>query len=171
MAQKTCQKCGKLGHNARTCGKEKVAYQPTFQRQCGICQGFGHNARTCTGTPQVETVKRDTLLEVGRQLLAQEAVKVERIEVDGVTPQRGLWLVNTEKKRCAGLISMVRKSGEIVWKDFDGTLIESAQTRLVDSGYKYLADKPVGSEWSYLHLCAWSESPIMRETLENPDGL
>jgi hypothetical protein len=50
-----CGKCGKLGHNARTCKGEEVAKKPStksriprkHRKKCSICGTFDHNARTC----------------------------------------------------------------------------------------------------------------------------
>jgi len=47
-----CGKCGKSGHNARTCGKSgkpTVKRARARQNTCGKCGGKGHNARTCKG--------------------------------------------------------------------------------------------------------------------------
>lgn len=46
--KRKCGKCGKSGHNARTCGK--VDNQPVKvkgKKICGHCGGVGHNKRTC----------------------------------------------------------------------------------------------------------------------------
>jgi len=43
---KRCKKCGKLGHNSRTCGKEKVKKKRGV-RICSNCGSEGHNIRTC----------------------------------------------------------------------------------------------------------------------------
>lgn len=46
-----CGKCGKTGHNARTCGKGpkvKRSKAPGRQKTCGKCGQKGHNRRTCT---------------------------------------------------------------------------------------------------------------------------
>ena len=55
-AKSTCAKCGKAGHNSRTCTsskKPKVKKVPKLKRitrnknKCGKCGDYGHNARTC----------------------------------------------------------------------------------------------------------------------------
>jgi len=168
MKEKTCKKCGKLGHNVRTCGKERVVYEPQFKRQCQKCGNLGHNARTCGKVPhpeQEQVSERKTLVEIGRDLLEQEAVKAPRIPVDGTKPQKGLWLVNPDKKRCAGLIAYVKKSGKVVWRDFYGVFVDSSQASIIGSGYKYLEDKPTGDDWVYLNLGGWDKNPNMREAI------
>lgn len=165
---RACSKCGQLGHNVKTCGKVKVVKEPSFQRKCTKCQGFGHNSRTCLGK---EANERKTLLDKGLEILAQQNKKAERIEVDGVTPHRGLWLVNEKKKRCAGLISIIKKSGNIVWKDFDGVLVNSTQERIISAGYKYLFDKPEGEDWTYLHLGVWESNPNTRQIIPESEQL
>lgn len=69
--KRTCKKCGKPGHNARSCGKQrkrppkkkrnkngkkvstkratniKHSKSTRKKRRCGKCKNFGHNARTC----------------------------------------------------------------------------------------------------------------------------
>lgn len=51
-----CGRCGKSGHNARTCRSKEVvkaaerpapARKGTSGRKCGKCGKSGHNARTC----------------------------------------------------------------------------------------------------------------------------
>jgi hypothetical protein len=46
-----CKKCGKAGHNARTCGREdkpaKKSAGEVAARACKKCGKPGHNARTC----------------------------------------------------------------------------------------------------------------------------
>ena len=44
---KRCKKCGKLGHNSRTCGKERVEKKKKGVRICSNCGEEGHNVRTC----------------------------------------------------------------------------------------------------------------------------
>lgn len=47
-SQRICGKCGKPGHNARTCGTERAVKSPKAgTRKCGKCGQTGHNARTC----------------------------------------------------------------------------------------------------------------------------
>lgn len=42
-----CRKCGKPGHNARTCGSAKAVAKTKSLKQCSFCAEFGHNKRTC----------------------------------------------------------------------------------------------------------------------------
>ncbi len=49
-----CGKCGKIGHNRRTCGSARAVRQRgsapkkrASKRQCGWCAQKGHNLRTC----------------------------------------------------------------------------------------------------------------------------
>lgn len=52
---KRCKKCGKLGHNSRTCGKEKnKIVKKKGVRICSHCGLEGHNVRTC---PVIHGVK------------------------------------------------------------------------------------------------------------------
>ena len=46
---KRCSKCNGLGHNSRTCGKQKkeVPKKRSGKRICGHCGIEGHNKRTC----------------------------------------------------------------------------------------------------------------------------
>ena len=45
---KRCKKCGQLGHNSRTCGKERCKIiKKKGVRICSHCGGEGHNVRTC----------------------------------------------------------------------------------------------------------------------------
>ena len=46
---KRCKKCGELGHNSRTCGREKkpVVAGVKGKRTCKNCGKTGHNTRTC----------------------------------------------------------------------------------------------------------------------------
>ena len=43
---KTCKKCGKKGHNSRTCGRIKLVIKSGC-RVCSNCGIEGHNIRTC----------------------------------------------------------------------------------------------------------------------------
>ena len=45
---KSCGKCGKLGHNSRTCGR-KLTVKVSGHRVCSNCGIAGHNIRTCPG--------------------------------------------------------------------------------------------------------------------------
>ena len=52
---KRCKKCGKLGHNSRTCGKEgNKTIKKKGVRICSHCGGEGHNVRTC---PDIHGIK------------------------------------------------------------------------------------------------------------------
>ena len=167
---KVCSKCKQAGHNAATCGKERIVKPPpTFQRQCQQCLGYGHKKRTCLGQAgKPDNSTRKSLVDIGREILAEQKKKVERIEVDGITPATGLWLVNPTRKRCAGMISRVKRTGEILWHDFYGMNAYSKQKDLINDGYKYLADMPSGEDWSYLHLGEWNNNSTMRQPLEEP---
>lgn len=46
-SQRVCGKCGKPGHNARTCGTERAVKPAKGTRKCSKCGEVGHNARTC----------------------------------------------------------------------------------------------------------------------------
>lgn len=54
MAKRRCGKCGKTGHNSRTCKKNPVL-KTAKRRTCGKCGNIGHNSRTCrsTATPKL----------------------------------------------------------------------------------------------------------------------
>lgn len=56
-----CGKCGKPGHNSRSCGKkktEKRTRKPRKTYTCSICGGSGHNKKTCSNPPNPEAVAR-----------------------------------------------------------------------------------------------------------------
>jgi len=58
-----CGKCDKIGHNARTCGREgppkAVGAGVKGHRKCGKCGDVGHNARTCKASgPKAVNVAR-----------------------------------------------------------------------------------------------------------------
>jgi hypothetical protein len=168
---RVCGKCKQPAtHNKKTCGKPSIKKEPSFRRQCSRCQGWAHNVRTCQnqlGKP-VDSVRK-TLADKGREILTEQNKKVERVAVDGVTPATGLWLVNPARKRCAGLISRVKRTGEILWHDFYGMNAYSKQKDLINDGYKYIADMPSGEDWAYLHLGEWNNDSTMRQPLEEPN--
>lgn len=166
---RTCKKCGKPGHFAKTCGKEKVILTPKGTRQCGKCMSYGHNARTC-GQPRAAVLPPPkTMTEIGHEILT---AKAPRIPIDGTKPQKGLWIVNPDRKRCAGLISYVKRTGEVVWRDFYGVFTESSQRTFSESGYKYAEDKPVGEDWRYLQLSGWETNSELRNSISTmPEGI
>lgn len=126
------------------------------QRKCSICNTFGHNARGCPNKnkPIEETLNIDTVSissaarkrkekQLGRQILEEQNKKVERVEVDGQIPKRGLWLVNTEKQKVAGKISKVKRDGTVLWKDCLGAIIPTNQNTLIEQGYSYIEELEV----------------------------
>lgn len=151
-----CKKCGQQGHNSRTCGKEgKINPVVKGTRQCRKCGNCGHNIRTCKNQAEYVPEKYRILQEI-------KGPKVDRIPVDGVIPQKGLWMVNPERNRVAGRIMYVKRNGCIVWHDFEGIFVESKQKDIVDSGYKYLSEFPTGDEWRYLRLGGWEKNSTLR---------
>lgn len=46
-----CSRCGKRGHNVRSCPKSGKAW---FRQRCSRCGEYGHNARTCPHTERVQ---------------------------------------------------------------------------------------------------------------------
>jgi len=56
-SQRICGKCGTPGHNARTCGVNRVVKSTKAgTRQCGKCGERGHNARTCKSSVAIAKV-------------------------------------------------------------------------------------------------------------------
>jgi len=149
---RTCGKCHKPGHNKATCGKEpKLKSVSTGNRACGNCGLPGHNRATCASE---SSEYRETLKDQGRRILASERRAVDSVDVQGVTPRKGLWLLNTLRNRIAGQILDVKTNGQILWEDFAGVQVETEQNRLIDSGYQYADDIPVG-EWQCLIMGTW----------------
>ena len=57
---KRCKKCGKLGHNSRTCGRKLIKKEKTRKPTvCSICGLEGHNSRTCTKVSVVTIEKKE----------------------------------------------------------------------------------------------------------------
>lgn len=140
-------------------------------RKCGKCGGTGHNARTCKNNKTKDTEKPKTYGEIGRKILAQNKQKTEKIEINGIKPQRGLWLVNKARKRVAGKIQLVRRKGVIVWKDFAGVFVNSEQQIIIDSGYSYFFVMPKGNGWKYLNCGTWTDNCVMRKTDDEAEDL
>jgi hypothetical protein len=107
---------------------------------------------------------RKSLLQAGREIRERESAKIPRQAIDGVVPKRGLWLVNTNRRRVAGVISHIRKTGAVVWRDHEGVFVDSSQESIMRSGYKYLADLSQEKEgWMYLHGGTWESSNTMKQ--------
>lgn len=111
---------------------------------CKNCGRAGHYAKTCTNNDlstlppeKVETGR--SLREIGQKIIEQENAVVERVPDDfGTIPAAGLWLVNFARRRVAGKISQVKKTGEILWVDCWGCSVESDPKTIQDGGYKYV---------------------------------
>lgn len=176
---RTCRTCGKQGHDGRNCPErpkgeldkyieERDKREPGFaklveeetkklekqiekkkQRTCKKCGGIGHDSRNCTS----DFVKEDEEIPIGHQILQQQKEKVDRIPINNIVPQKGMWIVNVEKQRVAGRISYVKRTGEIVWEDCYMTLIESDPKVFVENGYEYACTiDPIMLRWSVVGL-------------------
>ncbi len=107
------------------------------QRICSKCKKSGHNTRTCPG-----------IVPVGHQILIDEKKKAPRGEINGIKPKKGIWIINRDKKKIAGQIDFVKKSGIIVWRSISvNALVESTQETLKGAGYEYSEEMPQGDGW------------------------
>lgn len=132
-------------------------------RHCGNCGQAGHYKSTCKNskTEEVSTSSSArTLQEKGREILAEKRRKNKAL-VGERKAERGLWIVNPERKRIAGQIARVKRSGVIVWREKEHILdieyftVKSKPETLERSGY-ILSDKcPQDIEWSFLDHGAW----------------
>lgn len=112
----SCKRCGQNGH---------------YQKCCP------NNDLSTLNLEKVDTGK--SIRDIGRAILEKENAVVERVPDDlGTVPQKGLWLVNVDRKRVAGKISQVKKTGEILWSDCYSALIESDPKMILAAGYRYL---------------------------------
>ena len=116
----SCKNCGKDGHYAKTCSNNDLS---TLEPE------------------KVETGR--SLREIGQKILKQENTVVERApDALGTVPAKGLWLVNLDRKRIAGKISQVKKTGEILWIDHWNCLIESSPETIKAGGYLFIDLEP-----------------------------
>lgn len=115
-------------------------------RKCGICGKSGHNARTCKHKRGQEEIP------ARHQILFDSQKKKNRrdLEINGIVPKRGLWLINRNKRKIAGKVKFVRKSGIIVWEDGGGMLVDSTHDTIVSSGYEFSYNKPVDEGWKII---------------------
>jgi len=103
------------------------------KRKCSVCNKIGHNARTCPNKN-----KTQENIPMGHQILQEQKKKIQRKDIDGIIPKKGMWLINPKTKKVAGKISYINKKGEIVWEDSLGTFITSSHETISNSGYKYV---------------------------------
>jgi hypothetical protein len=133
------------------------------KRKCSICNTLGHNARTCPEKDkpieQSLNVKPTSTLseakkkekELGHSILAAQKKKVEREEINGLTPQKGLWVINSTSRKIAGKIVKVKRNGDIVWKSSSGASIVTNQQKIREEGYSYLTDlEPEMLKWKII---------------------
>ena len=165
MARK-CSICGISGHNAKTCKKNKevkLESNKPKKRKCSICSTYGHDARNCPsknkpieevlGIESISSLPRAKKKEkeLGYQILEEAKKKVDRVEVDGLMPQKGLWLVNFKRQKIAGKIVQVKRSGGVIWKDCLGALITTPQETLIEKEYSYLTElEPEMLSWKII---------------------
>ena len=123
---------------------------------CKNCGQSGHNRATCRAGKEELPEKY--------KILQESRAKVERVEINGNIPQKGLWLVNPTTNRVAGKILFVKRKGQIVWSDFMAAQVESEQSTFIQSGYEYRNDLPTGEQWKYLNLGEWSKNFVMKES-------
>jgi hypothetical protein len=153
----SCSVCGGKSHNSRTCKESKKPDKPKG-RKCSICNTFGHYASTCPNkdkpvieAPSSFSAAKQKKKELGHQLLKEKNKKVDRVEVDGLTPQKGLWLVNFKRKKIAGKIVQVKRNGSVVWKCALGALNTTPQERLIEMEYSYIQDlEPEMLNWKII---------------------
>lgn len=140
--------------------KRKARAKKKRQVTCSVCNTVGHNARGCPSKnqPIIET-KAETSFskakakqkELGHKILAEKKKKVEREEIDGLAPQKGLWIVHHLRKKIAGKISKVKRNGEVVWKSALGAIISTDQQKLIKEGYSYIKDlEPEMLRWKII---------------------
>jgi len=123
------------------------------QRKCSICSTLGHNAATCPdknktieeiiGTKSSLSRAAKKEKELGHQILKDKKKKVERIEIDGLIPQKDMWLVNLKRKKIAGKICKVKRNGDIVWRSVLSATVITPQEKMIENGYSYLKDLEV----------------------------
>jgi len=87
--------------------------------------------------------------EHGHELLEKERTRVECETVGGVKPARGLWVFHPEKRKLAGRITMVRRTGAIVLRNYFGALFETTGDKLDTNGYTLAEQLPEGT-WQTL---------------------
>lgn len=121
-------------------------------RKCGVCGKKGHNARTCPRNKKVElepinvqpvisfSDAQAKKKEQAHKILKEQNQKVERQEIDGLIPVAGLWIVNIKRKRIAGKITQVKRNGEVTYHTALGASVSTAQERLKEAGYSYIQD-------------------------------
>jgi len=142
---RVCSICQKPNHNAATCGKPpKVKPVPNGTRKCGRCNQTGHDIRRCS-------VNLEEIPE-GHRLLLEQKQKVDRIpDKNGVEPHKGLWVVSYSRKKIAGKIIQVKKTGEIVWENMRGAYITSQPSTFKDSDYVYCDLEPNMLKWEVIN--------------------
>lgn len=121
-------------------------------RKCGVCGKKGHNARTCPRNKKVELEPIDVQpvisfsdaqakkKEQAHKLLQQQNQKVERQEIDGLLPAAGLWIINYKTKRIAGKITQVKRNGDVTYHTSLGASVSTKQEDLKKYGYSYIQD-------------------------------
>jgi hypothetical protein len=122
---KTCSQCGRTGHTRQTC---KTELNP------GI---------------EIDTSAINKDRELGHKLLKESKQKVEREEIDGLVPATGLWIVNHSRKKIAGKICYVKRTGEVVWKSALGATTATPQEVFKKEEYSYLENlEPEMLSWN-----------------------
>ena len=101
--------------------------------KCGKCQQPGHNARSCV-TKEREAIKKPK-------------GKPERLEIEGVIPKKGLWIIHEEKSIVVGKIRKIAVSGKIHYTAVSGAQVKTAQEDFLKGGYTYTEIEPSHLKW------------------------
>ena len=118
-------------------------------RYCSKCKQAGHNARTCTtpvnANPEI-IVKTSKMVELGHKIIEAENKVEERVEIGGILPAKGLWILNLKTKRVAGRISKVKQNGDIIYRSSLGAIMTTPQNKFIDEGYVYFEPEDLEPE-------------------------
>jgi hypothetical protein len=107
-------------------------------RNCSRCGKPGHRKSTC--------------VEIEREEAKKAKEEPDRLEIDGVVPKKGLWVLHEKKEIIVGKIRKITPTGEIHYTNPGGCQIFSKQENFLKGGYTYRDLEPEHLKWK-MGLC------------------
>ena len=122
-------------------------------RKCGNCGKEGHYRVSCGKQPNETKLPHSSLKDQGRQILAEQRKKVDRVEDEtGNIPRKGLWVISQGRNKVYGKIQYVKRNGTVVWQDVYGAFIETDQHKLLDNECSFVELESTMLKWEVVNL-------------------